>query len=141
MAGGYISCGKFFGDDKSGSAISGVFEALPALLPESERDSFVEDVLNPLAADLEENEDHFSIDPQDAQRLLPLVDDLYEAYGEELGHPRPFEAPQCDEDRGLNSSDAKWGQGIGWRYYCLYDLRQALKLSVSKGDPVVVHFD
>jgi len=141
MAGGYISCGPFCGEDKSGSAVSGVFEALPDSLPEGQRSAFIETVLNPLADSLEENGDHFLIDPDTACVLLPPVDALFLQYGEELGSPEPFDAPQIDEDRGLDAGDAKWGQGIGWRYYCLHDLRIALRKSIESGTPVVISFD
>ena len=141
MAGGYIVCGEFSGDDKSGSAISGVFQALPECIPQSEQDSFVESILNPLADYLEENEDHILIDADTATALLPPVDALYERYGNELGLPEPFDAPSLDEAAGLAASDAKWGQGIGWRYYCLHDLRIALRRSVKTGESVVVSFD
>lgn len=66
---------------------------------------------------------------------------LFAEYGADLGHPEPFNAPQIDEERGLKATDAKWGKGIGWRYYCLHDLEQALRVSIQTGDPVVVHFD
>lgn len=141
MAGGYISCGEFSGDDKSGSAISGVFEALPECLPENERDAFIEKVLAPLAEYLEENEDHILIESDTASMLLEPVETLYSQYAGELGHPEPFNAPQIDEDRGLNGTDAKWGKGIGWRYYCLHDLRLAFRKSIESGEPVVVSFD
>jgi hypothetical protein len=141
MAGGYISCGDFSGEDKSGSAISGVFEALPECLAESERQTFTETVLDPLAEYLEEHEDHFLIQPDVASMLLGPVGTLYAQYGNELGHPEPFDAPQIDKQRGMNASDAKWGQGIGWRYYCLHDLQLALRKSVASGLPVLIHFD
>ena len=118
MAGGYITCGTFLGDDKSGSAISGVFTTLPECVPESERANLVSKALDPLAEYLEEHEDHFLIESATASILLEPVEALYSKYAEELGHPEPFDAPQIDKDRGLSPSDAKWGQGIGWRYYC-----------------------
>ncbi len=77
MAGGYISCGDFSGDDKSGSAISGVFETLPQTLPEDERDSFIQQALNPLAEYLEDSGDHILNDSGTAAKLLPPVDRLY----------------------------------------------------------------
>ena len=33
MAGGYIQCGDFLGEDKSGSAVTGVFDAIKLMLP------------------------------------------------------------------------------------------------------------
>lgn len=141
MSGGYISCGKFMGEDKSGSAISGVFTTLPECLPEEERESFILDVLDPLAEMLEETEDHFLIESDLAPRMLPPVEMLYARYGEELGYPEPCDAPQLDEKRGVNSLDAKWGEGIGWQCYCLHDLKIALQTSIETGDPVSISFD
>ncbi len=141
MGGGYISCGQFCGDDKSGSAISGVFEAIPELIPEDARSEFISSVLDPLADSLEENGDYFLIEPEIAALLLPPVDALYMQYGNELGNPEPFDAPEIDEDRGLDTTEAKWGKGIGWRYYCLHDLRIALRKSIESKESVVINFD
>ena len=141
MAGGYILCGEFSGDDKSGSAISGVFDALAECVSKDERDEFLKSVINPLQESLEEAQDHILIEPDVASQLVDAVDQLYEEYGSELGKPEPFNAPQIDEDRGLDPTDAKWGKGIGWRYYCLHDLRLALRESIENGEPVVIHFD
>jgi hypothetical protein len=141
MAGGQIFCGEFVGEDKSGSAFSGVLEALPECVAADARDEFIASVINPLTEYLEENEDHVEFGPDIASRLVAPVDRLFERYGEELGHPEPFDAPQIDEVGGLDQMDAKWGQGIGWRYYCLSDLRAALRESIGSGEPIFIHFD
>jgi hypothetical protein len=140
MSGGYISCGDFRGEDKSGSAITGVFEALPEYISPENRYAFINEVLEPLQNSIE-NGDHMLIYSPDAKRLLPLVELLYEEYKTELGAPEPWNAPQVDEDRGIDPIDAKWGKGIGWRYYCLHDLRSALRLCVETDDPVCISFD
>ena len=141
MSGGYIHCGEFSGDDKSGSAISGVLEALPECVADDMRGEFADTVSIPLAEYLEAAEDHFLIEPEMSAQLIEPVDRLYERYGNELGHPEPFEALQLDDDRGLDPTEAKWGKGIGWRYYCLHDLRIALRQSLESGEPVVISFD
>jgi hypothetical protein len=141
MAGGYIQCGDFLGDDKSGSAISGVLDALPECVPEEDRDEFVESILDPLRLSMEECDDHILIEPDVASRIADAVDRLYDRYGSELGNPEPMNAPQMDEERGLDATKAKWGDGIGWRYYCLHDLRQALRISIESQEPVAIHFD
>jgi hypothetical protein len=40
MGGGYISCGEFRGEDKSGSALSGVLREIPKILSEQEAVAF-----------------------------------------------------------------------------------------------------
>lgn len=64
MGGGYIRCGDFSGDDKSCSAISGVFDELPSVLQEQERNEFVTNVLEPLQSQLEETGEYFLISPE-----------------------------------------------------------------------------
>ncbi|MEM6691796.1 MAG: hypothetical protein AAF664_20375 [Planctomycetota bacterium] len=98
-------------------------------------------MIAPLQESLEAAEDHILIDTDVALQLIGPVDQLYEQYGSELGNPEPINAPQIDEDRGLDPTDAKWGKGTGWQYYCLHDLRLAIRESIESDEPVVIHFD
>jgi len=140
MGGGYISCGDFLGEDKSGSAISGVFEALEPLLSAE-----ASDVMERLNADVEqrfdEGEQEFRIPPPLAALLVEPLERYQQELGARLGHPDPAEAPDLDRASGLDPIDAKWGAGDGWRYYCVHDLLQACQLSRESGQPVVVSFD
>ncbi|MBN1511603.1 MAG: hypothetical protein JXB13_06280 [Phycisphaerae bacterium] len=141
MAGGYIQCGDFSGADKSGSAIAGVLDALSECVPETDRASFFEVVLNPIKQAIEEANDYILIEPAIAVRLESPVDSLYHRLGQELGHPQPCDAPQFDEVQGLDPVAAKWGKGKGWQYYCLHDLRLACDRSVKSGEPICISFD
>ena len=141
MAGGYIHCGEFSGEDKSGSAIAGVLDALTVCVPDTDRMHFVTTILNPIREAIEEANDHILIESDIAARIRSPVDDLYKRLGEELGHPQPWDAPQFDEDQGLDPTEAKWGKGKGWQYYCVHDLRLACDESVKSGEPICISFD
>ena len=141
MGGGYIHCGDFSGDDKSCSAISGVFEELPSLLPESQRDTFCREILTPIEAQLDENGDFFKISPKVSARMLPVVEALFSKYQERFGDAEVWDVIEMEGSSDAGSIDLKWGKGAGWRYYCLTDLRVALQRSVEHGDDVLVHFD
>lgn len=140
MAGGYIQCGDFSGDCTSWSAISGVLDALPECVPEEDRDEFVESIFDPLRLAMEECDDHKLIEPDVASRIADAVDRLCDRYGSELVNPEPSNALQMDEERGFGATKAKRGDGIGWRNYCLHDLRQALRISIESQEPVATHF-
>ncbi len=141
MGGGYIQCGEFFGDDKSCSAISGVFEELPLQLPENERKAFLQEVLSPIESQLIETEAYFKISPGVSERLLAVVERLFAKYKEQFGDSEVWDVIELEDSNGVDSVDLKWGKGAGWRYYCLTDLRIALQHSIESGDDVLVHFD
>src|SRR5215467_6233787 len=109
MGGGYISCGDFEGEDKSGSAINGVFDAIASMLPAEERRQWQSNFLAALEGNLEEQQ---MIIPSQLVRLL--IDPLrayYADLGAKLGNPHPADAPIMDFQRGLNPTEAKWGAG------------------------------
>jgi hypothetical protein len=140
MGGGYISCGKWHGDDKSGSAIEGVFSALK---PKFSADTAAHFARVWAKADegFQQGEQEFAIPVELAAKLIPPLQDYYAELGEKMGHPDPQEAPELDRDSGLDMGDAKWGAGDGWRYYCAHDLLEACRLAVKSVTPVVVSFD
>lgn len=141
MGGGYIQCDDFCGDDKSGSAMSGVLGELPSQLPESERDTFVNELIAPLQRQLDETGEYFLIPPASSKRLLPVVDSLYDNYRQRFGDADVWDAIELDDESGLDPIEAKWGKGAGWRYYCLSDLRVALRRSIDSDSDVCVSFD
>ena len=141
MGGGYIQCDDFSGDDKSGSAMSGVLEELPSQLPESERDAFFNELISPLHCQLDETGEYFLIPPASSKRLLPVVDSLFEKYRLRFGDANIWDAVELDDESGLDPIEAKWGKGAGWRYYCLTDLRTALRRSIVSESDVCVSFD
>src|SRR5262245_9543319 len=125
MAGGYIQCGDFMGSDKSGSAISGLLDALPKFVPSADRQAFVEAVVGPLHEALADCQEYILIEPNSAARLIPALESFNARVGQELGFPEPWDAPAKDEEAGLEPTEAKWGKGKGWQYYCAHDLLQA----------------
>ena len=141
MGGGYIQCDDFCGDDKSGSAMSGVLEELPSQLPDSERDTFINELIAPLQRQLDETGEYFLIPPASSKRLLPVVDSLYDNYRQRFGDADVWDAIEQDDESGLDPIEAKWGKGAGWRYYCLTDLRAALRRSIDSDSDVCVSFD
>lgn len=141
MAGGYIQCGSFMGSDKSGSAIFGLIDALPDFMPTTDRLSFMDAVIVPLRAALDECQQHILIEPNIAERLIPALESFKARIGQELGVPEPVDAPAKDEEAGLDPSEAKWGKGKGWQYYCAHDLLQACHVSAESREPICVSFD
>jgi hypothetical protein len=141
MAGGYIQCGGFMGNDKSGSATSGLIDALPNFVPAADRLSFSGAVTTPLRAALDVGEDHILIEPEVADRLVQALERFNAQIGHELGFPEPWDAPAKDEQAGLDPTEAKWGKGKGWQYYCAHDLLQACRVSVESGEAICVSFD
>jgi hypothetical protein len=141
MGGGYINCGDFSGDDKSCSAISGVFDELPSSLKEHERNEFVTNVLGPLQSQLEETGEYFLIPPEVARKMLPVVQTLYEKYRNIFLNKTVWDAIASDDDSGIDPSEAKWGAGPGWRYYCLTDLLKGLQQSIETNTDVCISFD
>ena len=117
MGGGYIQCGDFSGDDKSCSAISDVFDELPSALQENDRNEFVTNVIGPLQSQLEETGEFFLISPDVAKQMLPVVQTLYDKYRSIFLNKTVWDAVASDNDLGIDSSEAKWGAGPGWRYY------------------------
>jgi hypothetical protein len=141
MSGGYIQCGDFMGSDKSGSAISGLVDALAEFTPPAERDSFAETVIVPLREALADCEDHILIEPDIAVRLIPALESFNARVGQELAVSEPSDAIEKDKEAGLNPIDAKWGKGKGWQYYCAHDLLTACRVSIETGEPICVSFD
>jgi hypothetical protein len=141
MGGGYISCGKFLGDDKSGSALQGVLRAIVLRLPPECVADFDKDVASPLLSSLDQGMAEFEISPRMVARLVgPLTD--YHAYLDEiLGHPDPEEAPELDRMQGLDMTKAKYGAGLGWQFTCTYDLLRACEVSKKEGLPILINFD
>ena len=103
MGGGYIHCGEFSGDDKSCSAISGVFDELPSVLLLEDRDAFVRDLIEPLQKQLETNGEYFLISPDVSKRLLPVVETLFARYQETYGNAAVWDVMENDEKSGIDS--------------------------------------
>src|SRR5687768_17549245 len=113
MGGGYISCGKFLGEDKSGSAIAGVLRGIPTVLSETEAAAFRSVIGEPSLAAVARSQ-ALELPPRLTARLIEPLRIYHEHLRVVLGGPDPGEAPELDRAQGLNMIDAKYGQGLGW---------------------------
>jgi hypothetical protein len=141
MGGGYISCGEFLGEDKSGSAFEGVLRGIPTILAPDAAATFTKHVATPLLQALYVGEQEFEITPEIVGHLFQPLTTYYAHLDQVLGHPHPYEAPELDRTRGLDMTDAKYGAGLGWQFYCTHDLLRACEISRDTGEPIVISFD
>src|SRR3989442_9193282 len=111
MGGGYISCAGFMGEDKSGSAISGVLRDIPKVLSEAEAAAFRQCVVDPLLETIHKGTRELEILPSTVSLLIGPLGRYHAHLDEALGHPHPYEAPELDRQRGMDMTDAKWGEG------------------------------
>jgi hypothetical protein len=138
MGGGYISCGNFSGDDKSGSPITGILEDLTSNLADTQNSAMATKLLEQLDSET----DHILIEPDQATKLLPDFKCLQTHYKSHY--------PDLDDwwliferetQQGLDNIAGKWGESIGWKIYCLADLIPACEISISTGEPITISFD
>ncbi len=138
MGGGYISCGDFLGDDKSGAPIGGILEDLVSNLADTQNSAIATELLEQLDSET----DHILIEPGHASKLLPDFKHLQTYYKTLF--------PDLDNwwliferevQQGMDNVAGKWGESIGWKIYCLADLIPACEISISTNEPVVISFD
>ena len=129
------------GEDKSGSAISGVLRELLAILPPAEAAAFQKKVSSPVLEAMEGGEQEVEITPAAVSLLLEPLRRYHAHLDKTLGHPHPYEAPELDRKRGMDMTDAKWGDGLGWQFYCTHDLLRACEVSQRTGASIVLNFD
>ena len=156
MGGGYIECGDYLGDDKSGSPsediLSLLFRRAAGRAAYSRRHLLgrffrrgprLPDWLDEFESALREPPvpHEIRLSAGVAGGLLPYAEKYHAELGEKLGNPAPSEAPELDSRAGMDPSAAKWGKGDGWRFYCTNDLVQALRQSLVTNLPVVITFD
>jgi hypothetical protein len=148
VGGGYISCGDFEGDDKSGSALLGVVEDLQTLL-RRESDSALGDLLAGMhafvsgeAAPPDDWEDKIEITADQMAALLPYLKKCRDHLVENSGTSDPGKAMEAEQAAsGSNSSELKWGKGTGWRLYCVTDLLGAAEHAMANQQSVFISFD
>lgn len=129
MAGGNIGCGSFQGQDKSGSALEAV---LDALAPQA--DEWVTAAKQQL-----DTADYVLIDVDHAAGLLPFLKAYHTQLIADIGHDDWARAVR-DEEAALGPTAAKWGVGKGWRLYCVVDLISACELAAMEQQPVCIAF-
>ncbi len=141
MSGGYIACGSFLGDDKSGSAFQGLLESIAQFLSANEAEQFRATTIAPILESGYSQEQKMTIQADVVMHLAGPLRQYYDHLGHQLGYPLPHEAPDLDKKAGLDPIEAKWGKGPGWQYYCAHDLLQACDESQRIGEPIVLSFD
>jgi hypothetical protein len=129
------------GDDKSGSALSGVLSDMLRVLSDAEADAFYKQVYRPLLEAIENGEQEIQIDANSVSALVGPLGRYHAELDKELGHPIPCEAPEIDRQRGMDMTRAKWGDGLGWQFYCTNDLLRACEISRMTGEPITLSFD
>lgn len=133
MGGIYIRCGSFEGRDKSGSALDGVLADLIPRANPRELESIAR-----IQANLEVACDHIFIDSAEAGELLGLLHAYRESIEKAIAPVTdPYSLMEIDE-KVLDPTEAKYGAGIGWRYYCAVDLEAAFVTSIKETTPVLL---
>ena len=128
MAGLNISCGTFYGDDKSGSAFEGVLDALsdaPAELVRSIKEGF-------------DGGDHVLISEKQAASLLPLLVEYRARLVNEMGHEDWASEVAAEEAAELDPTGGKWAASRGWRLYCTTNLIRACQTSAVEHEPIAI---
>jgi hypothetical protein len=141
MSGGYISCGDFDGEDKSGSYATDVLEDLPGILPAESREAFREEFIRPLLKEYEENGDYFVIEPEVCENLLPVIKELYRNYREKFGSLSVDDVIDADDETGIYPPLSIPGEFSGRKYYALIDLLKAAEISIESKEPISISFD
>ncbi|HNY31877.1 MAG TPA: hypothetical protein PKO15_13405 [Fibrobacteria bacterium] len=141
MSGGYIHCGDFNGEVKSGSYAVEVLEDLPGILPTESQEAFREEFIRPLLEEYEEIGDHFVIDPEVCENLLPVIKELCKLYREKYGNLSVDEVIDADDETGIYPPLSVPGEFSGRKYYTLIDLERAAEISVKSKKPITIEFD
>ncbi len=134
MGGGYISCGEWLGDDKSGSAFLSLLDELEQTLLPEETSRWQEMVGEPLQEQLNDT-------PEDDMPYLELDRAMMDCL---IGPVRRYVAQE--RARGIRGDppgtvEDGWQSGPEWRLYCAIDLLRAHDECSRTGDTVVIHFD
>lgn len=145
MAGGYITCGDFEGDDKSGSALLGVIADLQALLrweSEPELNALLSKMHSFVSGEGEqpaEWDEGIELSAIEIKSLAPYLKKCRELLISQVGPDDSDLNKAMDEES--KTSDAKWGGGAGWRLYCCNDLLTAAMHSTATQESVHITFD
>jgi hypothetical protein len=135
MSGGYLSCGDWSGDDKSGSAFFEMVQDIEDSLNDAERDEWEERFAAPLRQQMdgqpEDDVPSFTLSREMMEVLGPKVAPYFDRLRERLGNPPPDSWHEIGERR----------TGEGWRLICAQDVLKAYQASKATADDVFLHFD
>jgi hypothetical protein len=107
------------------------------LLP-SDAGALVKEILAQLD---EPGRQHVLIWEQQALQLLPMLEAYREQLILQIGHDDWQRETILEEESGMDSVDAKWGAGRGWRLFCVTDLILACKTCLVEHQPICIAFD
>ena len=145
MGGGYISCGDWMGNDKSGSASTAVFEQLERFMSGPDLEAFnlfMNSPVDPTEMEAGHFDETLIVIPQTiAVTLIEPLERYRDELSTKLGHPLPVAAPSLDQKAGIDPTKAKYGAGDGWRLYCVADLIEACQRSRKTNAPVEISWD
>jgi hypothetical protein len=135
MGGINIYCGSFSGEDRSGSAFESVLMEMNFMAS-----AFEAETIGRLKTDLGKASDHLLIQACDAKSLLLLTRRYCDAINAQLAIPGdPRDQMARDEARNkVDSTELKYGAGVGWRAYCANDLLKAFEVAEAEAEPVVL---
>ena len=128
MSGLNIHCGSFQGDEKSGSAINGVLKALPKIPKE-----LVQSIDSQF-----ESAEFALISVEQTVPLLPALVSYRHQLLEQIGHDDWWKKAMEEDAAGLEPVRAKWGDGLGWRLYCVTDLIKACEASQAQNCEIAI---
>ncbi len=132
MSGGYLSCGEWMGEDKTGTAFLEVAAVLEEdVVTEEESSQWDQHFADPLRAQLEElDEDdnpYMELSPEMMEVLVPVA-------------RRYFSTLESDNS-GLSEENFHEQGETGWHWICLKELFRAYEAQKVNGEKVVIHYD
>jgi len=80
------------------------------------------------------------ISEEKAAQLLPFLQWYRKKLVSEIDHEDWVRETEIEEGSGMDSVQAKWGAGRGWKLYCVTDLIEACKISAVEHQPICVSF-
>jgi hypothetical protein len=84
--------------------------------------------------------DYVLIPEARAAQLLPLLQSYRHVLIAAIGHDDWARETAAEESAGMDSIEAKWGAGRGWRLYCVTDLIRACEASIAQHEVICVAF-
>jgi hypothetical protein len=121
-----IYCGSFKGQEKSGSALEGVLDALDA-------PACVVDAMSGFI-----NGEYMLIPEETAKLLLPLLAAYRSRLIADIGHDDWKKEARAEEEAGLDRVEARHGESRGWRLYCVTDLIRACETSIAEHEEIAL---
>ena len=135
MSGGYVSCGRWMGEDKSCSGFMPLLDELEKLVRDDERANWEAQLAAPLRS-------QFETTPEDDMPYLTLTPPMMECLATFVRRYVEIEVAKGVAPEPDDSDDGSgWRAGPGWRLYCAVDLLRAQQECAVTGRTVVIHYD